>query len=110
MKNTPLWQPNYTISPATASGLMEIEAARAVLAQVPLPVAVQAELCRRAALRSTHHSTRIEGNRLALEEAQAVIEGRQVQFRGRERDVAEVRKHTGMHFFAWRNGRQRRHQ
>jgi len=48
MKNTPLWQPNYTITPATASGLMEIEAARAVLAQVPLPVAVQAKLRRRA--------------------------------------------------------------
>jgi len=48
MKNTPLWQPNYTITPATASGLMEIEAARAVLAQVPLSVAVQAELRRRA--------------------------------------------------------------
>ena len=48
MKNTPIWQPNYTITPATASGLMEIEAARAVLAQVPLPVAVQAELHRRA--------------------------------------------------------------
>ncbi len=47
MKNTP-WQPNYTITPATASGLMEIEAARAVLAQVPLPVAVQVELRRRA--------------------------------------------------------------
>jgi len=113
MKNTPIWQPNYTITPATASGLMEIEAARAVVAQVPLPVAVQAELRRRARVRSTHYSTRIEGNRLTLHEAQAVIEGRyviddtvtftiklqaatkgrQVQFHGRERDVAEVRNY-----------------
>jgi hypothetical protein len=46
MKNTPLRQPNYTITPATASGLMEIEAARAVLAQVPLPVAVQEPIMR----------------------------------------------------------------
>jgi Fic family protein len=113
MKNTPIWQPNYTITPATASGLMEIEAARVVVAQVPLPVAIQAELRRRARVRSTHYSTRIEGNRLTLEEAQAVIEGRhvvddhveftinlqaaikgrQVQFHGRERDVAEVRNY-----------------
>jgi Fic family protein len=113
MKNTPLWQSNYTITPTTASRLMEIEAARVVVAQIPLPVAVQAELCRRARVRSTHYSTRIEGNRLTLEEAQAVIEGRhiiddyveftinlqaaiegsQVQFHGRERDVAEVRNY-----------------
>ena len=70
MKNTPIWQPNYTITPVTASGLVEIGAARAVVAQVPLPVAVQAELRRRARVRSTHYSTRIEGNRLTLKEAQ----------------------------------------
>ncbi len=93
MKNKPIWQPNYTITPATASGLMEIEAARAVVAQVPLPVAVQAELRRRARVRSTHYSTRIEGNRLTLKEAQEVIEERRTMFRGRERDVAEVRNY-----------------
>ena len=93
MKNTPIWQPNYTITPATASGLMEIEAARAVVAQVPLPVAVQAELRRRARVRSTHYSTQIEGNRLTLKEAQEVIEERRTTFHGRERDVAEVRNY-----------------
>ncbi|HHH75622.1 MAG TPA: Fic family protein, partial [Phycisphaerae bacterium] len=93
MKNTPIWQPNYTITPATASGLMEIEAARAVLAQISLPVAVQAELRRRARVRSTHYSTRIEGNRLTLQEAQAVIDERRTTFHGRERDVAEVRNY-----------------
>jgi len=93
MKHTPLWQPNYTITPATASGLMEIEAARAVVAQVSLPVAVQAELRRRARVRSTHYSTRIEGNRLTLQEAQEVIDERRTTFHGRERDVAEVRNY-----------------
>lgn len=92
-KNTPIWQPNYTIAPATASGLMEIEASRAVVEQVPLPIAVQAELRRRARVRSTHYSTRIEGNRLTLEEAEQVIEGRDAQFHGRERDVGEVRNY-----------------
>ena len=104
----PPWQPNYTITPATASGLMEIEAVRAVLAQVPLPVAVQAELRRRARVRSTHHFTWIEGNRLTLKEAQEVIDGRRTMFHGREQDVAEVRKHTGMRFCVWKSGRQRR--
>ena len=89
---------------------MEIGAARAVLAQVPLPVAVQAELCRRARVRSTHYSTRIEGNRLTLQEAQEVIDEKRTTFHGREWDVAEVRKLTGMLFFAWKSGRQRRRQ
>jgi len=62
MKNKPIWQPNYTITPTTASGLMEIEVARTVVAQVPLPVAIQAELRRRARVRSTHYATHNEGN------------------------------------------------
>ena len=79
--------------PATACGLMEIGADRAVLARVPLPVAIQAELRRRARVRSTHYSTRIDGNRLTLYETQEVIDERRITFHGRERDVAEVRNY-----------------
>lgn len=43
-----------------------------------------------ARLRSTHFSTRIEGNRLTLAEAEEVVRGRRVQFAGRQRDVKEV--------------------
>ncbi|MBW6518165.1 MAG: Fic family protein [ANME-2 cluster archaeon] len=85
------WHPTYTIAPATAAALMQIEADRTVVEQTPLPLAVQEELRRRARIRSTHYSTRIEGNRLTLEEAEQVIEGK--QFLGRERDVGEVRNY-----------------
>lgn len=84
------WQPRYTLTPAMARHLMEIEAARAVVEQIPLPPEVQSELRRQARIRSTHYSTRIEGNRLTLAEAERVIEGKGVQFHGRERDAAEV--------------------
>jgi len=57
------WQPRYTLTPAMARRLMEIEAARAVVEQIPLPPAVVSEMRNRARLRSTHYSTRIEGNR-----------------------------------------------
>jgi len=87
----PPWHPRYVITPAIARGLMEIEAARAVVNETPLPIAAEAELRRRAHLRSTHHSTRIEGNRLTLAEAEEAISGREIQ--GRERDVAEVRNY-----------------
>ena len=66
---------------------MEIEATRAVAEETPLPSPQRRKLRRRARLRSTHHSTRIEGSRLTLAEA----EGRSRAGRSkRERDFAEA--------------------
>jgi Fic family protein len=87
------WHPHYSLTPLIARCLMDIEAARAVVEHTPLTPAVRDELRRRARLRSTHYSTRIEGNRLTLVEAQQVIEGQKTQFHGRERDVREVRNY-----------------
>ena len=87
------WHPRYTLTPAIARALMDIEAARAVVEQTPLPPAAEAELRRRARIRSTHYSTRIEGNRLTLAEAEQVIEGKPAHFHGRERDVSEVKNY-----------------
>ncbi|HEV2854336.1 MAG TPA: Fic family protein [Thermoanaerobaculia bacterium] len=91
--SSPPWQPRYALTLAMARGLMEIEAARAVVEQIPLPPAVQSELRRQARVRSTHYSTRIEGNRLTLAEAEKVVEGKKVQLHGRERDAGEVRSY-----------------
>lgn len=90
---SPLWLPLYTLTPAIARALMEIEAACAVIEHTPLTPAAEAELRRIARIRSTHYSTRIEGNRLTLAEAQQVIEGETVQFHGRERYVGEVKNY-----------------
>lgn len=91
MKNPKKWEPAYRITPAIARALMEIEAAKAVVETTPLPPAVEAQLRHQARLRSTHYSTRIEGNRLSLKEAEAVIDRKKTRFHGRERDVGEVR-------------------
>ena len=87
------WQPRYTLTPTIARGLMEIEGARAVVEHLSLPAAVQSELQRQARVRSTHYSTRIEGNRLTLAEADQVLRGQRVRLHGRERDVNEVRNY-----------------
>ena len=42
------WAPRYVLTPAIAGGLMQIEAARALVEHSPLPPAVQAELRSRA--------------------------------------------------------------
>ena len=69
--------------------LQIIEQSRAEVNLAVLPPAMAESLRLRARVRSTHFSTRIEGNRLTLVEAeQAVLDGR--QFPGRERDTLEV--------------------
>lgn len=87
----PLWRPRYALTPAVVRSLLQVEAARAVIEHTPVPPGAAEELRRRARLRSTHFSTRIEGNRLTLAEAEEVIQGGRVRFHGRERDVHEVR-------------------
>lgn len=89
----PLWQPRYTLTPAAVRSLLDIEAAKTIVDHTPFPPAVVEELRRRARIRSTHYSTRIEGNRLTLAEAEEVVSGRTTRFHGRERDVTEVRNY-----------------
>lgn len=88
-----VWSPHYTITPSTARRLMEIESARTIVERTPLPPTAEAELRRRARVRSTHFSTRIEGNRLTLDEAERVIGAAKAIVQGRERDVREVRNY-----------------
>ena len=87
------WTPKYILTPAIASGLMQIEAARALVDHMPLPPAAEAELRARARVRAAHFSTFIEGNRLTLNEAQRVIANERAEVSGRERDVTEVRNY-----------------
>ena len=72
---------------------MEIEAAKSVMESTPLSLAVESELRYNARVKSSHYSTRIEGNRLTLKEAKQVIEHKKKQFHGRERDMKEVRNY-----------------
>ena len=92
-KSDLLWSPLYSLNTAIVRGLMKIEAAKAVIENTPLTPAVEAELRYKARVRSTHYSTRIEGNRLTLKEAQDVIEKKKTNLHGRQRDVKEVRNY-----------------
>ena len=72
--------------------LQAIERARTEVNLTVLPHAIADNLRLRARVRSTHYSTRIEGNRLTLAEAeQALLAGK--AFRGRERDTLEVQRY-----------------
>jgi len=88
-----IWKPIYQLNSSIARALMDIEASKAVVEKTPLSPALQAELRHKARVRSTHYSTRIEGNRLTLKEAEKVIFEQKAHFHGRERDVSEVRNY-----------------
>ncbi|BAF60635.1 uncharacterized conserved protein [Pelotomaculum thermopropionicum SI] len=92
-KKIPHWQPRYTITPAIARFLMEIEAAKAVVEHTPLPPWVENKLREKARVRASHYSTYIEGNRLTFEEAESVIKDEKASVQGREHDAGEVRNY-----------------
>jgi Fic family protein len=71
--------PRYTFTPVIVRDLMEVEAARQTVQLTVLSPQVAEQLRQQARVRSTHYSTRIEGNRLTLVEArQAVLDGQNV--------------------------------
>ena len=76
-----------------AQMLMQIESARVAIAHTSLSPAMEANLRERVRIRATHYSTRIEGNRLTLEQAGDAIQQKGFSIRGRERDVREVRNY-----------------
>lgn len=91
--NNKPWNPIYSINPAIARALMDIEAVKTIVVNTPLSPAVEAELRHKTRVKSTHYSTKIEGNKLSLKEAEQVIDKEITHFHGRERDVKEVRNY-----------------
>jgi Fic family protein len=82
----------FTFTPAIVQSLQTIERARATVRLTILPPMIAEQLRLQAQVRSTHYSTRIEGNRLTLKEAEQVIHQRRM-FPGLERDVKEVERY-----------------
>ncbi|RJQ32677.1 MAG: Fic family protein [Peptococcaceae bacterium] len=92
-KSNTQWKPKFTITPVIAKHLMEIEAAKVAVEHTPLPVSAEAKLRQQARVRSSHYSTHIEGNRLTMNEAGAVIENQKLTIEGKRHDVSEVRNY-----------------
>jgi len=84
------WQPKYQISNSIIDSLMKIASLRDAISGTSILSKFEAKLKHEARLKSTHFSTRIEGNRLSLRQTKDVIDGNKKDFFGRERDVKEV--------------------
>ncbi len=82
----------FTFTPAIVQSLQTIERVRETVRLTILPPMIAEQLRLQAQVRSTHYSTRIEGNRLTLKETEQVIHQRRL-FPGMERDVKEVERY-----------------
>lgn len=82
----------FSFTPSIVRYLQSMERVREVVRLTILPLVVAERLRLQAYIRSTHYSTRIEGNRLTLSETEQVIQQGSL-FPGRERDVKEVKRY-----------------
>lgn len=83
---------NFSFNPSIVLNLQAIERVRQTIELTILLPVVAEQLRQQAHIRSTHYSTRIEGNRLTLKETEQVIQQGRL-FPGRERDVGEVERY-----------------
>jgi Fic family protein len=98
-----MFRPNFQITPEISKALMEIEAVRQAVIELPFDVEMLRSLRETAKLLATHHSTQIEGNRLTQAQVAEAVSGAITggksggksggHFPGRERDEAEVRNY-----------------
>ena len=72
------FNPKYTITDKILNNLTTIASAREVIEQAYLVPKWEAKLRRQALLLNTHSSTAIEGNKLSLEQVEALSEGKDV--------------------------------
>lgn len=86
-----MFVPSFHITAALTKLLMDIEASRQAVSDLPISVPVLTSLRESARLISTHYSTQIEGNRLTQEQVEDVLHGG--TFPNRERDEREVKNY-----------------
>lgn len=86
-----MFKPNFRITPAISKALMQIEAVRQAVVDLPFDAQMLRSLRATAKLLTTHHSTQIEGNRLTQAQVAEAILG--ARFPGREREEDEVRNY-----------------
>lgn len=83
-----MFVPKFTITNKILKHIGVIDASREMILNSPLIPAWEAKFKKEALERSVHHGTHLEGNPLSLEEAQDVLDGREII--ARDRDVQEV--------------------
>src|SRR3989344_5601165 len=80
--------PKFTITNKILKDIDRIEASKEIIENAPLVPAYEAKFRQEAIIRTVHHGTHIEGNRLDTKEVVAVLEGETID--ARDRDIQEI--------------------
>ncbi len=83
-----MFEPKFSITNKILKCIGIIEASREVIDHAPLLPYYEREFQKDALVRSVHYGTHIEGNELNLDQAEKVMEGKEVL--ARDRDIQEV--------------------
>jgi len=83
-----MFEPKFYITNKILKNIGIIEAAREVIDHAPLLPYYEKEFRKEALVRSVHYGTHIEGNELNIDQAEKVLEGKDVL--ARDRDIQEV--------------------
>lgn len=86
-----MFRPKYTLTDRIVRDLTAIAEAKGVIDRAKILPIQEVRLRRQAVIRMTHHSTSIEGNRLSLQQVEALSVGKPVD--APDRDVHEVRNY-----------------
>ncbi|MBI4358750.1 MAG: Fic family protein, partial [Candidatus Omnitrophica bacterium] len=76
------------VTPATIKLLGKIEAAKDIVEELDIPLSLEQAFRKEASVKTSHYSTKIEGNRLTLRQAKKLLAGEEVV--AREIDKREV--------------------
>lgn len=88
-----MFSPKYTITNAILKYITQIETAKEIIENSPLVPYWERQFREETALRQVHHSTKLEGNMLSLDEVEKVLDGQQVTAKRREvQEVINYRK------------------
>lgn len=83
-----MYKPNYKITPVITKYIGMISAAREAILGSPLLPKIESRLKQEALISRSHHSTSIEGNRLSKEQVAAIVSGKRVT--AKPKDKKEV--------------------
>lgn len=83
-----MFEPTFTITNKILTDISRIEAVEEVIRHAPLLPLWEKQFKEDAIIRTVHHGTHIEGNKLGKDEAKDVLMGKEVL--GRARDIQEV--------------------
>lgn len=72
------YDPEFKITPQMVKYLGAIDAAKAIVEELPIPLALEQEFRKDASAKMTHYSTKIEGNRLTLKQTKELLAGKEV--------------------------------